>query len=458
MKHLSAILLLFLCVLTVQAQNLSVQDFRLDEADVTANTHGTTVMDQNGQKCALIKMITNQTGFTFDAGSLGIVKTEQHMNEVWIYVPEGVKRLTINHPQLGQIRDYDLGQMLRRARTYVLMLKTTLPQPVAPETQLLTINYTPAHAMVLIDSKPYKGSGRIETQLPLGSHNYIIAADGYETIEGSFKLTASAPRTITEKLVAVAQTANNEPSPPVQPVAQTSFAASPSVPAVKTVTVNGVSFNMIRVDGGSFMMGATAEQQKAYENEHPVHKVTLSSYYIGETEVTQELWQAVMGSNPSKSKGPKLPVDHVSWNDCQEFIYKLNQQTDLNFNLPTEAQWEYAARGGNKSKGYQYSGSNNIDDVAWYSKSKGKTHDVKTKQPNELGIYDMSGNVCEWCQDWEGGYSAGSQTNPTGASSGSYRVFRGGFWERSARYCRVALRYSGTPDLCYSLGLRLALQ
>ena len=315
MKHLSAILLLFLCVLTVQAQNLSVQDFRLDEADVTANTHGTTVMDQNGQKCALIKMITNQTGFTFDAGSLGIVKTEQHMNEVWIYVPEGVKRLTINHPQLGQIRDYDLGQMLRRARTYVLMLKTTLPQPVAPETQLLTITYTPAHAMVLIDSKPYKGSGRIETQLPLGSHNYIIAAEGYETIEGSFKLTASAPRTITEQLVATGEQQSVAVSTTidVQPV----VLPPKSIDNGMVYTIGDVQFTMIRVDGGTFMMGATKEQKGAGKDEKPVHQVTLSSYYIGETEVTRELWQTVMGKNPAKFKGDNKPVESVSWDDCQ---------------------------------------------------------------------------------------------------------------------------------------------
>jgi len=189
--------------------------------------------------------------------------------------------------------------------------------------------------------------------------------------------------------------------------------------------------------------------------------VTLSPYYIGETEVTQELWQAGMGSNPSWFKGSRLPVEEVSWDDCQDFIRKLNQQTGMKFRLPTEAEWEYAARGGNKSRGYKYSGSNNINDVAWYTETtndKG-THDVKTKQPNEQGIYDMSGNVWEWCQDWYGSYSAGSQTNPTGASSGSYRVYRGGSWYNNARYCRVANRSYNAPVIRYNfLGLRLVLQ
>ena len=190
------------------------------------------------------------------------------------------------------------------------------------------------------------------------------------------------------------------------------------------ITVNGVAFNMVKVSGGTFQMGATSEQGSYVDSdEQPVHQVTLSDYYIGETEVTQELWQAVMGSNPSKFTGSGLlPVEKVSWDDCQTFITKLNV-----FRLPTEAEWEFAARGGNSSQGYKYSGSNNIDDVAWYTNnSNSKTHEVGTKAPNELGIYDMSGNVWEWCQDWDGSYSSSAQTNPTGPTSGAERVYRGG--------------------------------
>ena len=227
----------------------------------------------------------------------------------------------------------------------------------------------------------------------------------------------------------------------------------------QTITVNGVSFTMIAVEGGTFQMGATSEQGgDAYDNEYPVHSVTLSDYYIGETEVTQELWEAVMGSNPSYFSGSQRPVERVSWNDCQEFITQLNQLTGKNFRLPTEAEWEYAARGGNKSKGYKYSGSNTIGNVAWYGDNSNSTHNVKTKSPNELGIYDMSGNVYEWCQDWYGSYSSGSQTNPTGPSSGSFRVERGGSWHYDAERCRVSNRVSGNPDYGYvELGLRLCL-
>ena len=229
----------------------------------------------------------------------------------------------------------------------------------------------------------------------------------------------------------------------------------------ETITLNGyVVFKMIKIEGGTFQMGATSEQgSDAGSDESPVHSVTLSDYYIGETEVTQELWEAVMGSNPSTFSGNQKPVETVSWNDCQKFITNLNNLTGMNFRLPTEAEWEYAARGGNGSQGYKYSGSNTISDVAWYSGNSGsETHNVKTKSPNELGIYDMSGNVFEWCEDWYGNYSSGSQTNPTGPSSGSIRVLRGGSWYYGERGWRVSDRSGHNPDIGYNfLGLRLCL-
>ena len=228
------------------------------------------------------------------------------------------------------------------------------------------------------------------------------------------------------------------------------------------ITVNGVAFNMVKVSGGTFQMGATSEQgSDAESDEKPVHQVTLSDYYIGETEVTQELWQAVMGSNPSGFTGSGLlPVERVSWDDCQTFITKLNALTGMQFRLPTEAEWEFAARGGNSSQGYKYSGSNNIVDVAWYTKnSNSKTHEVGTKAPNELGLYDMSGNVWEWCQDWYDYYSSSAQTNPTGPTSGYHHMHRGGSWYGSAGNCRVSRRKFITPydGVGRDHGLRLAL-
>ena len=232
-----------------------------------------------------------------------------------------------------------------------------------------------------------------------------------------------------------------------------------AVEGSQTFTVNGVKFTMVPVEGGTFTMGATSEQgSDARDGEKPAHQVTLSDYYIGQTEVTQALWKAVMGSNPSDSKGDNLPVEQVSWDDCQVFIQKLNQLTGKQFRLPTESEWEYAARGGRKSRGYKYAGGNNIGSVAWYnSNSRDETHTVATKQANELGVYDMSGNVWEWCSDWYDGYQSSSQSDPQRPSLGSCRVNRGGSCYCNAGDCRVSYRFFGTPDFRYNdLGLRLS--
>ena len=241
-----------------------------------------------------------------------------------------------------------------------------------------------------------------------------------------------------------------------------------NTPGPQTFTVEGVSFTMIPVEGGTFTMGATPEQgDDAYDLERPAHQVTLSSYRIGKTEVTQELWKAVMGSNPSEYKGNKRPVENVSWDDCQAFIKKLNDKTSKTFRLPTEAEWEFAARGGNLSQGYKYAGSNTLNEVAWYwdnipSQAEGQpgygTQPVATKAPNELGLYDMAGNVSELCNDWYGDYSSSAQTDPTGPSSGSDRVLRGGVWFLDAEFCRVSFRSYCTPSgRNLNCGLRLAL-
>ena len=229
---------------------------------------------------------------------------------------------------------------------------------------------------------------------------------------------------------------------------------------VEEFTVKGVSFLMVAVEGGTFKMGATSEQTSdASEEEKPVHEVTLSTFYIAETEVTQELWQAVMGYNPSHFKGKLRPVENVSWDDCQDFLHELSALTGRHFRLPTEAEWEYAARGGNMSTNHKYSGGNSIYNIGWCnSNSVSQTRIVGTKRPNGLGIYDMSGNVWEWCQDWYGAYRSESQTDPTGPSTGYYRVRRGGGWGGSSRVCRVSARYSSSPSSASSfLGLRLAL-
>ncbi len=248
---------------------------------------------------------------------------------------------------------------------------------------------------------------------------------------------------------------------------------NPDEPKTENFTVNGVTFTMVAVKGDTFTMGMTVEQEsEAFDVEQPAHEVALSSYLIGQTEVTQALWQAVMGSNPSYfssrnnyATNLQRPVEFVSWNDCQTFITKLNQLTGKTFRLPTEAEWEFAARGGNLSLGYKYSGSNNPDDVAWFwfnipshDNAGYGTQIVATKAPNELGLYDMSGNVFEWCQDCYGSYSSDAQTNPVGPSTGYNRVFRGGSWVNYGYGCRVSIRAGYDPTSTVDcIGLRLAL-
>lgn len=261
----------------------------------------------------------------------------------------------------------------------------------------------------------------------------------------------------------------NQPKPKTTTTSKTNRHATPSKSHVVSVSYDANStsivfgsnqYQMVYVQGGTFTMGATSEMEDTRDSEKLAHQVTLTNnYYIGKTEVTQALWKAVMVNNPSSFKGDNLPVEQVSWNDCQKFISKLNSMTGQYFRLPTEAEWEFAARGGNNSNHFLYGGSNYPGNVAWYpGNSEMQTHAVATKQPNELGIYDMSGNVSEWCADWYGNYSSSSQTNPTGPNSGSYRVGRGGSWGRVVLYCRSSGRDYFDPDSRdFILGFRLAL-
>ncbi|MBR5249759.1 MAG: SUMF1/EgtB/PvdO family nonheme iron enzyme [Bacteroidales bacterium] len=307
----------------------------------------------------------------------------------------------------------------------------TVGAPV-PMYGTLVLESTPSLCEIWIDGKK-AGTSPKASQLLVGEHKIVLKKDGYEDL--SFDVMIEHNQRLDEK-----RTMEKLPERP------------------KTIVDYGIE--MVFVEGGTFKMGATSEQgSDADSDEKPVHSVTVSDFYIGKYEVTQAQWKAVMGDNPSYSKGDNLPVENVSWNDIQEFIKKLNQLTGKTYRLPTEAEWEYAARGGKKSKGYKYAGSNNIEDVAWYTNnSSSHTHPVGQKQPNELGLYDMSGNVWEWCQDRYGNYNSSSQTNPTGPASGSNRVLRGGSWCNSARLCRVSDRCSYDPSSrYYTFGFRLVL-
>ena len=321
----------------------------------------------------------------------------------------------------------------------------------------LSVNYKPFGADVYVDGKKLGQSPRVFNGLLVGNHQVEVRKDGYATDRKIIAISEGQTASITGTLAsyAVASSSSN--------ASGYSSGSSSMASGSNTIFIpvkDGISIEMVKIEAGTFMMGATSEMKNPDIDEKPVHQVTLTNdYYMGKYEVTQALWEAVMGSNPSKYKGDNLPVESVSWNDCQEFISRLNSLTGRKFRLPTEAEWEYAARGGKKSRSYQYSGSSNISDVAWYDENCGSTtRAVGIKRPNELGIYDMSGNVWEWCHDWYSSYSSLSQMNPIGAISGACRVRRGGSWDNSVWYSRSSSRSYDTSDYSrINLGLRLAL-
>ena len=465
---------ILLCIGTF-AQELKVKSFSLSATDISAQTQPRK--DLNDEPCALVKV--QFVGDILDVEGNVIKPLVKKGNETWAYMTHGsqqMKVLTKDYlPIMVDFSNYGISQV-EKNKTYVLVLAKPVGgvEPVIQQNQSLIIRYTPSTATVLVDNKMVRGNnGVAKTTLPVGQHSFVVFCDGYESEEGTVKLKASAPSnlqiTLTRESVG-AGIANQQQSENQQSsntyVASSSNNSSGSLSVASgsnTISIpvkDGINIEMVKVEAGTFMMGATPEMEKPNSDEKPVHQVTLTNdYYMGKYEVPQALWEAVMGSNPSKYKGDNLPVEKVSWNDCQEFISKLNSLTGRKFRLPTEAEWEYAARGGKRSRGYQYSGNSNISDVAWYDGNSGsKTHPVGTKQANELGIYDMSGNVYEWCLDWYGSYSSSSQTNPTGADSGSKRVYRGGSWYDYAWSCRLSNRYFNTPDFRIDdLGLRLAL-
>ena len=459
-KILLSLFLLFAAISSTFAQELMVKSFKIASSDLTAQTQPRK--DTNNYNCAVVKVLFVGDIIDFDGNMVKPVV--KYTNETWVYMPQRSRQLKITTkdylPLMVTFEDYGV-EKLESNRTYVLTLVGNSQQQ-AEQSQTLTIRYSPSIATVLVDNKMINGSnGVAQTTLPVGQHSYIVFCNGYESEEGMVKLKASAPSnlqiTLTKEATATQQSTVAQPTIAQQPIVQPTVTNSDNI---SIPIKDGISIEMVRVEAGTFTMGATPEMENPLYEEKPAHQVTLTNdYYIGKYEVTQALWKAVMGNNPSNFKGDNLPVEQVSWDDCQEFLSKLNSITGKTFRLPTEAEWEYAARGGKKSRGYQYSGSNNLSDVAWNINNSGsKTHAVGSKQANELGIYDMTGNVWEWCQDWYGKYSSSSKTNPTGANRGSKRVGRGGSWIFNLLACRSSYRGYGSPDnrLNY-VGLRLVL-
>ena len=350
----------------------------------------------------------------------------------------------------------------RSATQSVTLVKQEKKEVVIPALQpmcgSLNVDFDPLDANVYLDGKLIGKSPNIFSEIVEGKHIIKITKDGFADYEGEVSIRDNQQTSVAGSLQ------KKQPA-----------AAEVQDDKILTFSVQGVEFTMVKVQGGSFTMGATSEQGKdAESDERPAQQVTLSDYFIGQTEVTQALWEAVMQESVESTAkkngwencgiGLDYPMCYVSYEDCITFITRLNsylafQLNGKTFALPTEAQWEYAARGGIENKGYKYAGSNQLSAVAWLeSNSNRSTHPVAQKQPNELGLYDMSGNVYEWCSDWYDDYSTSAKKNPKGPTRGSYRVIRGGAWCHNAGCCRVSYRANYLPtNKGNGIGFRLCL-
>ena len=546
MKRIVLLLsLLLLVAMTVKAQRMSVGSFKLLPNDNSALQDDTKRIDQNGKTAALIKIITSERGFGFEGGALGVVDAKQLADQVLVWVPYGLRKIVIKHPLYGVLRDYRFPVEIQEGRTYELVLnieKTGLDDATVLTKQYLSFRVTPSNAVLEVeeDTWPLDADGVAERVVEFGTYHYWVHADNYQTDAGIIKVNDPDKATVVtvnllssfgwiefvstsssngaEVFVDNAKigtvpckskelTAGNhevelrktgfgnlKQSVAVKQGETTTLSLEMRLEQTATFMVNNVSFVMKLVPGGEFMMGGT--DRHAEGKEKPAHKVTVSPFFIGETEVTQELWNAVMNENPSKFKGNRLPVETVTWENCQEFVYKLSKLTDREFRLPTEAEWEYAARGGTKTSLYNGEEINikgqcnapNLDNLGWYSGNCGRdfttakgcdvskgsdisqwegkqypdrvggSHPVKQKQPNAYGLYDMLGNVMEWCNDWYGSYEGTPQKDPKGPKTGTERVNRGGSWYRDAEEVRVSSRNKFAPNgYTPEIGLRLAL-
>lgn len=470
-KHIIIAILTIMGILSsvsVKAQDiyLEVTSFKTLTTDMDARIQA-PVEDQNGEKCALIKVSANIKGLVFEAPATGIVKQETKNGEVWVYIPGGSRSVTILHDDFPPLRNYQYPVKIESAMVYEMKIANHGydPNSNVPKMQKLNLKIMPANAMVLVDGDIIETSGgEAALELPVGNHNYNVAAKGYVGQSGTVTLKALGP----SKLIVELERQKNDTrelkpikieKPKEQEVPQGDVVSE--VEGVgQMFTVGGVEFLMVHVDAGTFTMGAHSKQVSPFIQERPAHEVTLTKdFYIAETEVTQALWKAVMDDNPSFDSGKNLPVEQVTWDDCQEFCRRLTERTGRKFRLPTSAEWEFAARGGNQSKDYTYSGSDNVDDVAWYSKNAGDaSHNVKTKQPNELGLYDMSGNVWEWCLDDFTSYRSDKQTDPVGENMDDDRVIRGGSFVYDAKMVRTSNRFNASAtSINNTFGMRLAM-
>lgn len=417
MKNIILSISLFFFI-TSQAQELSVKSFEKALMDMEARSN--IVKDDVGEPCALVKVsVIGLKDVIFE----GNVDSVCHKgNEYWVYMTNGSKRLTISHANYPSLR-YVFPEMLAQKTTYRLVLERSDMNLPAAEVR---IESNVEGAEVFIDDISF-GVTPCTVELTNGEHNLVLRKKGYN--EEKTNIEVKVGDGIKQRPVFVQMYQEG------------------------TFSYEGISYEMINVQGGSFYMGSPEKPSGSFSYEHPIHEVEVNSFSIGRTEVTQALWKAVMGNNPSTVQGDNFPVNNISWEDCQAFITKLNEITGKSFRLPTEAEWEYAAKGGNRQEGTNFAGSNSLSQVS----RQGNLYPVASLKPNVLDIYDMSGNVSEWCQDWLGRYAAQKAFNPKGAERGVQRIHRGGGFDMEDNFHKVYTRnYSRPKEAKASIGLRLA--
>ena len=416
MKNIILSISLFFFI-TSQAQELSVKSFEKALMDIEARSN--IVKDDVGEPCALVKVsVIGLKDVIFE----GNVDSVCHKgNEYWVYMTNGSKRLTISHANYPSLL-YVFPEMLAQKTTYRLVLERSDMNLPAAEVR---IESNVEGAEVFIDDISF-GVTPCTVELTNGEHNLVLRKKGYN--EEKTKIEVKVGDDIKQHPFFVQMYQEG------------------------TFSYKGISYEMINVQGGSFYMGSPEKPSGSFSYEHPIHEVNVKSFSIGRTEVTQALWKAIMGNNPSTVQGDNLPVNNISWEDCQAFITKLNEITGKSFRLPTEAEWEYAAKGGNHQEGTNFAGSNSLSQVS----RQGNLYPVASLKPNTLGIHDMSGNVSEWCQDWLGRYEARKVFNPKGAERGVQRIHRGGGFDMEENFHKVYTRnYSRPKEVKASIGLRL---
>lgn len=440
-----SIILFVVLLLSVSAfAQLEVKQGSFKEVPGFVNINNDKMYDDNDKPYAVLKIKTENINskqrreLNFGGDAQTFFEVEYRDGEVWLYISYYASFIKISHEELSSTEFYFPFDMKPKCG-YELTLVNKVSNALIGWGSLSLETKPDAGASIRINNKEiYQTTPFYNNMMPAGKYIITVSKIGFvdvtkevEIAEGSNeKIVIEMPRDINYKAETI------------------------------SIKVGDISFYMVWVEGGNFTMGATKEQPGyGSANEKPAHKVFLDDYYIGACEVTQELWVTVMGNNPSEFKNNNNPVENVSYDDCQLFIKRLNKISGHKFRLPTEAEWEYAAKGGNKSNEFIYSGGNYIESVAWYDvNSNAMTNPVGSKQSNEIGIFDMSGNVWEWCYDKYGPYALGNQKNPKGSTKGTEYVMRGGSWNHGNNSCRVSVRLSHKANYkSNNIGLRLAL-